>query len=487
MPSVDSPEVLVARFLQANNFTEVRARSMTLDTFLAEAGLSQDAGATHPGALTLERVLDEKRVFDLTLHFEKASTVADGDEGWKQFRLVPIVLSSLENASNLLHVSISKAESSTADGTGLRSYIFATTADRRLNVLSTEAPFLLTDMESYDSPVLSCVVVRNRWLFSTSMSGQLVLRDLRTNTKKGHRRDHVKYAIQVVALPDDDGIWVATAGWDAKVFIYRIDWPEAGQDAISLDSPRATLTLQTNPESLVFVKQRAEAPPILVVSRRDSTFLYYYSLPALHQDLSTPSPASSTLQLEGKQNLTPHSTAWVAFSPSSLALCPIDPTLLAVATASVPHMKLIIVRMLLPSVDSSMIRDSVADNAPTRATQTEAARRRADDESSAIVSHTNAMAPQTAYSTPHVVWRPGGQGVWVNGDDGVIRGIEATTGKVVQKLEGGHDPGSKIRSLWCGMVETEEWVVSGGFDQRLIVWRPDTLADDDHVDAGSDG
>ena len=85
------------------------------------------------------------------------------------------------------------------------------------------------------------------------------------------------------------------------------------------------------------------------------------------------------------------------------------------------------------------------------------------------------MAPQTPYSTPQVCWRPDGSGVWVNGDDGVLRGVEAKTGKVVATLREGHEIGSKIRSAWAGMVEVdekeEEWVVSGGFDRRLVVWK----------------
>ena len=86
------------------------------------------------------------------------------------------------------------------------------------------------------------------------------------------------------------------------------------------------------------------------------------------------------------------------------------------------------------------------------------------------------MAPQTPYSTPQVCWRPDGSGVWVNGEDGALRGLEAKTGKVVTTLTNGHEAGSKIRSVWAGLVkyngEEEEWVVSGGFDKRLIVWRP---------------
>jgi len=64
----------------------------------------------------------------------------------------------------------------------------------------------------------------------------------------------------------------------------------------------------------------------------------------------------------------------------------------------------------------------------------------------------------------------------VNGDDGQVRGIDAQSGKVVVTLQEGHEVGSKVRCLWAGEVEggdggREEVLVSGGFDQRLIVWR----------------
>lgn len=63
-----------------------------------------------------------------------------------------------------------------------------------------------------------------------------------------------------------------------------------------------------------------------------------------------------------------------------------------------------------------------------------------------------------------------GSGIWVNSDDGVIRGVEAATGKVVASLKG-HEAGAKIRCLFAGTVENEEVLVSGGFDQRLIFWK----------------
>ena len=89
------------------------------------------------------------------------------------------------------------------------------------------------------------------------------------------------------------------------------------------------------------------------------------------------------------------------------------------------------------------------------------------------------MAPQTQFSTPQVCWRPNGSGVWVNGDDGALRGIEVKPGKIIAVLkEGGHEAGSKIRCIWAGFInlegeegKEEEWVISGGFDRTLIAWK----------------
>jgi len=307
------------------------------------------------------------------------------------------------------------------------------------------------------------------------MSGQLSLIDHNGNIKD-KRRDHLKYLVQVQVYHDPNGqyAWIATAGWDAKCYLYHVD---LSSEQIVLPEPAATISLRSNPESMVFITHPETSTPVLILTRRDSTFLYYHAV-------------DSSARLIGKQNLAPLSNAWIAFTPSSIALCPTDNTLLAVATSSVPHLKLIIVRLMLPpmkedvtaatpttTVRSSLLDDDAAPNAPTAASVAREVYALQDREAAAILVHISTLAPQTPYSTPALAWRPDGTGVWVNSDDGVIRGVEASTGKIVATLHG-HDPGSKIRCLCTCVVETEEgqeeeWLVSGGFDQQLIVWRPE--------------
>ncbi|KAI9817983.1 MAG: hypothetical protein M1832_004504 [Thelocarpon impressellum] len=368
--------------------------AQTLSAFLIEAGLPPDAGNTQPGDLTLEKVLEEKKIFDLSLRFEKTGDEDGGQGGW------------------------------------------------------------------------SSVVIRRRWLISSSMSGQVVLSDLRRERELAaldERRDHSKYVVKVAYLEDGEGIWVATAGWDGKVLLYRMQ-DLCGGD-VKLGAPVASIALSSIPECILFVRDpAAPAAPILLLSRRDSTHLFYYGLPST----LTPNPSSPLeLPVLGKQNLAPHSNTWTSFSPSSLALCPSDPRLIAIATSSVPHMKLIIARLLFPST----LAPSAAP--ATQAAQNRDALRTSDAEADAVLIHASTHAPQTPYSTPQVCWRPDGSGVWVNGDDGVVRGVEARSGKVVRSLHGGHEGGSKVRSLGSGDLAENggECVVSGGFDRRLVVWK----------------
>lgn len=291
------------------------------------------------------------------------------------------------------------------------------------------------------------------------MSGQLVVSDLQ-GVVFDKRRDHAKYVVQIITHELEDVTWLATAGWDGKVHLYSIDVAATNP---KLPAPVASISLPTNPEALLFIKHPDNGSLVLIITRRDSTHLFYYGV-------------DSEARLLGKQNLAPHSNAWIAFTPSAIALCPTDSTLIAIATSAIPHMKLLIVRLMVPSMDGDASIASIVPAEETQASQARAALALQDRESAAILIQCNTMAPQTAYSTPALTWRPDGTGVWVNSDDGAIRGIEATTGKIIATLKG-HEPGSKVRCLSAACVKAgdvkQEWLVSGGFDHKLIVWKPE--------------
>jgi WD40 repeat protein len=144
-------------------------------------------------------------------------------------------------------------------------------------------------------------------------------------------------------------------------------------------------------------------------------------------------------------------------------------------------MKLLVVRLLVPPALNAPAADTASY--VTQASQARAELALQDREEAAIMINVNTMSPQTVYSTPRLAWRPDGSGVYVSSDDGIIRGFEASTGKLISSLNA-HEPGSKIRCLWAGNNSTmagkeseskpefePEYLLSGGFDQRLVLWK----------------
>ncbi|RMZ72251.1 WD40-repeat-containing domain [Pyrenophora seminiperda CCB06] len=460
---------LVARFLRAGGYTE------TLKSFVQEAELPADIGATSESLVTIESILEEKKRFDLSLSFEKLG-VNDTDQAWAIHAPVdPRVVSSLPSRSNILSISVLHLQLPSATET--KQYVGVTTADRQLHLVdpTTHSLDVVKSFSSFqDSPTLDLIAVGSKYLLIASMSGKLTLFNIADNKILEERKDHSKYLVKLSTWSiNGSSILVASAGWDAKIILYQID---VSAEKPQLGDPIATLALPSIPESTLFVTLPGDGTPALVVARRDSTFLHYYAVP---------SPESPAFTLIGKQNLAPHSNAWIAFTPSDIQICPTNPHLAAIATSSTPHMKLLIVKLLLPPTRSSMAVSEASlgtDGPVTQASQARAELATADKEESAILVNVSTLAPQTAYSTPRLVWRPDGTGVYVSSDDGVVRGLEARSGKLVSSLHA-HEPGSKLRCLWAGYMagalnqdsgnqSKTEYLISGGFDQKLIIWSP---------------
>ncbi|KAJ5746722.1 hypothetical protein N7520_011904 [Penicillium odoratum] len=470
--SIDAlASAIVARFLRTYDYTE------TLEAFVREAGLPPDVGQasgddTHN--LTIQRLLEEKITFDHTVNFERYGKDDKDNEGWSIPAPSKPTVVQTSTSSNILSASVEpwkKLGHDEAAPHSVQPLILATSADRKAHLFETApAHASLASLPVTDSPVLSYVsILDGQYILMANMAGNLLLQQGSRVLDK--RKDHAKYVVKVVVHEDQSfsgsrRYWIATAGWDATVYLYRMDIPEDSQPIIG--EPVAHIKLTTNPESLLFVPNIDSGELLLLVSRRDSTYIYYYEVAS----------SNSESRLLGKQNLAPHSNAWVAFSPAYMALSPHDPGLLAVATSTLPHLKVMIVRLLFPSTES--LGDSASADPVTQASQAMASLALQNREDAAILLQANTFAPQTAYSTPQVVWRPDGSGIWVNGDDGLVRGIETKTGKVVATLNNGHELGSKVRTIWAGYVDIpgkddcftqQEWVISGGFDKKLIVWK----------------
>lgn len=427
---------------------------------MSETDLPEEAITNKPGNWNLEQILREKSLYDQNLNFEKDPEAVVN--GWS----LPCPEKSSQpedsNQANVLSVVASKD----AD------LIVASFVNNTLGFWHASGAFTKGDQGLIRGSrnILSSTIAGD-YLITSKMDGFVDFHQLSSGNFLFDVKAHSSYTVQVISTWDQERLVVATAGWDSKASIFCVSpsaslttQPETQQEAaaepvVSLEKHSAV----SNVQSLLFARHPDSGDLYLVYTRRDSIHLHYLLLtPTTSPDGQT----GYTSTPAGRQSLAPqqHST-WTSFTPAHLEPCPTDPTLVAVATSHTPSMKLIITRLLFPDGLAPPI--TTAPSAPGSATHGTK-----DELAIRVVVNTN--APQNDYSTPRCVWRPDGSGVWVSGDDGVVRGIDAITGKVVKELRG-HEPGTKIRCLWAGMLagqssHEEEVLISGGFDKNLLVW-----------------
>jgi len=223
---------------------------------------------------------------------------------------VPTRVDSLPSASNLLHVSVEQLEGERPQTAPHHQLLCATTADRRLHLFVPDQAISLVKSINHlqDSPILSCISyghTKKLITITSGMSGQTVLYDHEEDRALDERRDHKKYVVRIASTTEGSTTWIATAGWDSKVFLYRI----ISGSEIRMGAPVASITTVTNPESITFLKHPDRDRPILVVTRRDSTSLHYYALPMIDRGSAGTSTPPPELVLLGSQNLAPHSNA----------------------------------------------------------------------------------------------------------------------------------------------------------------------------------
>jgi hypothetical protein len=443
---------------------------------------------TGSSKLALETLVDAHRRHEASQAFTKTSLPAQ--QSWSQ----PFPSRAQElplpdgAAHNVLHVTAAPMllGDESFDIGAAPQRLVVTTAAKAVCVFDAPStthadPTLIVRWTPQDAPVLAWTVLTPEWSVGAAMSGQVVLFSTRRGSVMAQRRDHRKYVVRVAAVETDNNeaahggktFYLATAGWDTCIHLYRLHL--ASSDAADFPQPTATLELPSNPEDVHFCSR--DSGTTLIVTRRDSAALHYFAVPSLAK--------------LGSQTLAPHSGPWTPFSLTSISASPIDGGLVAVATSGTEYTKLLIVRLLLPDRSSAAQADSAPPaeaDADTEAQRTRAALAKEDAAAAAAIRlAVSTHSPSSAWSTPKAVWRPDGSGVWVNGDDGAVRGVEVASGRVVVALgpqgEGvlGHVVDAKVRDIWAGWAGARigedqngghggEWLLSAGFDRRALLW-----------------
>ncbi|RVD87787.1 uncharacterized protein DFL_001997 [Arthrobotrys flagrans] len=447
MPAGDSPDVLVARFLRANNYHE------TFQAFIRETNLTPDSVTNNPTDLTIEKILEEKKLYDLAVRFEKINVDAKDVDFVVPYPTIPTALTTLSTSFNILSVTLTSLiipTSESATQPQPQQVIISSSSDKALRIYNAKPPYaLLTTLSHlHAGPILCVAVISQRWLLTASMVGAIAISDLKGDILDrwtGHTKYIVKIAVsEAVESQDGKGEirYLAAASYDKSLSVHKLHLPKSSSDTAS---PRLeflqTIKFEQTVEDVIFTKDHRDSvqePPsalLLIATIRDSPYIHIWSIPS-----KTP-PATPQFTFTSKNPLNATSTTWLTYTPTSLTPHPHHPHLLAMITSSIPTPKVIIYNLSTFTADKEF----------------------------------TVPVELSAYSTGIVAWRgdTAASGLWINGDDGVVKGVEIKSGKVKAELKG-HN-GRKVRCLAAGAVmeedEEEELMISGGFDGGLNVWR----------------
>ncbi|KAK6351481.1 hypothetical protein TWF718_004641 [Orbilia javanica] len=464
MPAGDSPDVLVARYLRANNYHE------TFQAFIRETNLTADSITNDPTDLTIEKILEEKKLYDLAVRFEKINVDTKDVDFVVPYPTIPTTLTTLSTSFNILSTTLTSLIIPTPESTIPpipQQVIISTSSDKALRIYGAKAPYpLLTTLSNlHAGPILCVAAISQRWLVTASMVGVIAISDLKGNIVDkwtGHTKYIVKISVSEPLMPVDgkeEIRYLAAASYDKSLSIHKLHLPKStDSDSNTGDTPTPrleflqTIKFEQTVEDVIFTKDyrdstRESAPaststPLLITTIRDSPYLHVWSIPS--NNPSTNSSTTSQFTFTSKNPLNATSTTWLTYTPTSLTPHPNHPHLLAMVTSSIPVPKVIIYNLSTFTVDKEF----------------------------------TVPVELSAYSTGIVAWRgdTAASGLWVNGDDGVVKGVEIKSGKVKAELKG-HN-GRKVRCLTAGAVigdggdeDEEELMISGGFDGGLNVWR----------------
>lgn len=113
---------------------------------------------------------------------------------------------------------------------------------------------------------------------------------------------------------------------------------------------------------------------------------------------------------------------------------------IAIGTSHEPYMRVIIIKIDSWTQENVIKRNQILKNIVT-------------------------MSPQDKFSNPYIQWRLKGDGIWVLGDDGIIRGINLVNEEILELT--GHK--GKVKYMLTSH-DKHEYLVTAGDDRSLKIW-----------------
>lgn len=367
------------------------------------------------------------------------------------------------------------------------------------------------------SAVRSIAYMGSGFIISSGMDGRLVVTDMETGACAGQVKAHSRL-VNAMDYSSKFGL-VASGGYDGWVVVYKV--------VINTGSEKVELTKigQYKFMQIPTIVKIAQLPhtgqPVVLACVQDSTYLNYLSIPnytnvttkeltAQFSSLSMSQPSvfgvntddTPLLSIISRTNLldSVNTSSFVTFTPMSLDICPDGSNRFAVATSHSPYMRVIVGKIGLeepegnnpalsgtsahgipsafadPSSSQSSDASSLGKESSTKENVGKASSTGVDEKKepygTMVLHNILAHAQQDQYSMPKVKWSQSGTGVWVSGDDGLVRGLEVETGKLVVELGGadcfeeGEEEKEKDEKVKDGASNSDEYGLSKKFTKK---------------------
>lgn len=306
-----------------------------------------------------------------------------------------------------------------------------------------------------------------QYMATAGMDGLVVVWDMRRDVPIQTLGDHKRYAVRVAF--SEDGMFMSSAGYDKAIHIYANQSEQGNEQPYFVRIH--TIETQMKPEALLFVQgpmtpdtqanaSQERVRPWLVYTVRDRVELHYVALPhegAEGSETEAATPNWSILTFNTNPDPADHHAS---YSLLDLALHPSGRYISAqTGDHGAAH-------TLSPCYDHSLSRILLLP----------------------LFSEHRRMtlwtgAPSSAFTSPRHAWRSSGDGVWVTGDDGVLRLIgldghvnahvrshgvaaEATSNATMAAAEWRYGGNTIVKDV---AVLPDDRVVSCGFDRTVRI------------------
>lgn len=234
---------------------------------------------------------------------------------------------------------------------------------------------------------------------------------------------HSRIIVDTKSVTFNDSTYVFTLGWDFTLKAFTV------QDKLTPVTEYRLPTQGTSFDVTVFADKIT-----LVVGLNETTLLSVFHL------------IDNVLVLLNKISLNDAQFTLSTFSPRCISIqsLSLGVPLIAVATSHEPYMRLIIVPL----------KDSTAqDSVPIKRNQ--------------ILKNLSTLSPQDKYSQPIIRWKLSSNlkhnGIWVVGEDGIIRGIDLIQERVIRNYQK-HD--GRIKSF----TMADDRLITCGTDKLVYQW-----------------